>query len=840
MKLSELAAMVAGALLLATAAEAALPSVVVLNRALPLKGVSLPELRKLDRARHARTGAVNLSVGGAASTRSLYYTSVELGNPSKRYTFDIDTGSSIPWVACKGCRGCSTKKLYNPDSSSTSSRISCSDHSCKLADQSGSGVCQTPSGICGYDLSYGDQTRAIGYYVSDIMHFDTITGNRTSANSSAPVVFGCTNSLSNFMAATDGILGSEEGGGILVLGKIVAPDLVYTPLVPSQSLYNLNLESIAVNGKKLPIDSSLFATSDSQGTVVDSGTTLAYTVEGAYAPFISAITAAISPSVRSLDTHLNFKRDQGDKCLSYSSIDLVFPTVTLYFNGGSAMAVNPSQYLLHQGANGNGTVWCIGWQSSQVWVRKLSSPFRAVSCFEIRRRYQAEESLCDLCLHFFSAVQNSGKRHKGRQAPYSCKTWIWVDLVRDYVEQLVNFQKRNLEILGKELAAARMELELKSEALICRELDMAEQGSIHHAEISELKSQLVTLQSQIKDLNSSALKFKKIRMFMYVGVCWLSSGSLPMTLAATAFAALMCDMIQKGDAWATYKLRSSLKKAGQVNRRQLDDPEGTTSDSEVSESECEGSRTSRSSARQAASVMENFCDRKKKAVREIGFGGLLHLPQINKVNLKFTLWVLSKFDVQTRSMHVGRDGRVFLCPEHIEMVLGVPSSGRPVCGLEPDNVQERTDFVRLAMGASQHCNNPLKAAQSVVTRVWKDDVPSDMVDEFKVAFVVWINGRFLAPPDIACKRPEASRPTERMGGGRGRAGGAAAPARTRGAKRGRAGHRGGTPAARTEDFLEREISRGQGKMEERRGGQSILSGPTVRDRISVSIGAKDG
>jgi hypothetical protein len=57
-----------------------------------------------------------------------------------------------------------------------------------------------------------------------------------------------------------------------------------------------------------------------------------------------------------------------------------------------------------------------------------------------------------------------------------------------------------LEILGKELAAARMELELKSEALICRELDMAEQGSIHHAEISELKSQLVTLQSQIKDL----------------------------------------------------------------------------------------------------------------------------------------------------------------------------------------------------------------------------------------------------------------------------------------------------------------------------------------------------
>jgi hypothetical protein len=80
---------------------------------------------------------------------------MELGNPSKRYTFDIVTGISIMWVACKGCRGCSTKRVRihsfinhikkyahvnnilslflisrwnytTPDSSSTSSRISCS------------------------------------------------------------------------------------------------------------------------------------------------------------------------------------------------------------------------------------------------------------------------------------------------------------------------------------------------------------------------------------------------------------------------------------------------------------------------------------------------------------------------------------------------------------------------------------------------------------------------------------------------------------------------------------------------------------------------------------------
>uniref|UniRef100_A0A453T0C4 Xylanase inhibitor N-terminal domain-containing protein n=1 Tax=Aegilops tauschii subsp. strangulata TaxID=200361 RepID=A0A453T0C4_AEGTS len=54
--------------------------------------------------------------------------------------------------------------------------------------------------------------------------------------------------------------GSEEGGGIFLLGEIVEPRLVFTPLAGPH--YNLNLEGIAVNGQNLPIDSSLFATSN--------------------------------------------------------------------------------------------------------------------------------------------------------------------------------------------------------------------------------------------------------------------------------------------------------------------------------------------------------------------------------------------------------------------------------------------------------------------------------------------------------------------------------------------------------------------------------------------------
>jgi hypothetical protein len=62
-------------------------------------------------------------------------------------------------------------------------------------------------------------------------------------------------------------------------------------LMQYRSAYNLKLESIAVNGQKLPIDSSLFATPKSQGTVLDSGTALTYLVHGAYGPFISAVSS---------------------------------------------------------------------------------------------------------------------------------------------------------------------------------------------------------------------------------------------------------------------------------------------------------------------------------------------------------------------------------------------------------------------------------------------------------------------------------------------------------------------------------------------------------------------
>lgn len=59
--------------------------------------------------------------------------------------------------------------------------------------------------------------------------------------------------------------------------------------------YNVNLRSISVNGRPVPINPSVFATSSSnRGTIIDSGTTLVYLVDEAYNLFVGAVSLLVN------------------------------------------------------------------------------------------------------------------------------------------------------------------------------------------------------------------------------------------------------------------------------------------------------------------------------------------------------------------------------------------------------------------------------------------------------------------------------------------------------------------------------------------------------------------
>ncbi|XP_015898610.1 aspartic proteinase 36 isoform X2 [Ziziphus jujuba] len=378
----------------------------------PARHVQLEALRARDRLRHGRIlqtvtgGVVDFPVLGSSDPYlvGLYFTKVKLGSPPREFSVQIDTGSDILWVTCNSCNDCPQSSglgiqlnSYDAASSSTAGLIPCSHPMCTSEVQTSAARCSPESNQCGYSFQYGDGSGTSGHYVSDSLYFDMIMGQSVTTNVSATIVFGCSTDQSGDLAKTDkavdGIFGFGQGdlsvisqlssrgitpkvfshclkgdgngGGILVLGEILEPSIVYSPLVPSQPHYNLNLQSIAVSGQPLPIDSAAFETSNNRGTIVDSGTTLAYLVEEAYDPFVSAITASVSQSVTPTIA-------KGNQCyLVFTSISDIFPQVSLNFAGGASMVLKPGEYLVHLGFQEGAALWCIGFQKVQGGVTIL-------------------------------------------------------------------------------------------------------------------------------------------------------------------------------------------------------------------------------------------------------------------------------------------------------------------------------------------------------------------------------------------------------------------------------------------------------------------------------------
>ncbi|CAL1404122.1 unnamed protein product [Linum trigynum] len=384
------------------------PAALSLERGIPQpsRRVGLGQLSARDSVRHRRMlqstsgGVVDFPVQGTFDPFlvGLYYTRLQLGSPPKDFYVQIDTGSDVLWVSCNNCDGCPVSSglqipmnFYDSGSSSTASLISCSDQRCVVGLEAADSGCLQNKNQCGYTFQYGDGSGTSGYYVADMLHLDTIVGGSVTTNSTVPIVFGCstlqTGDLKKPDRAVDGIFGfgqqgmsvisqlasqgaaprvfshclkgDDAGGGILVLGEIVEPNIVYTPLVASQPHYNVNLQSISVGGQTLSIDPSVFGTSDKKGTIVDSGTTLAYLADAAYDPFISAINSDVSQTVRPVVS-------KGQQCyLITTRVNDLFPQVSLHFAGGASMLLNPQDYLVQQNSVNGASVWCIGFQKMQ-------------------------------------------------------------------------------------------------------------------------------------------------------------------------------------------------------------------------------------------------------------------------------------------------------------------------------------------------------------------------------------------------------------------------------------------------------------------------------------------
>ncbi|TKY64950.1 Aspartic proteinase protein 2 [Spatholobus suberectus] len=359
---------------------------------------SLSALKAHDYRRQlSLLAGVDLPLGGTGRPDAvgLYYAKIGIGTPPKDYYLQVDTGSDIMWVNCIQCKECPTRSnlgmdltLYDIKESSSGKLVPCDQEFCKEINGLLSGC--TANISCPYLEIYGDGSSTAGYFVKDIVLYDQVSGDLKTDSANGSIIFGCGARQSGDLSssneeALDGILGfgkanssmisqlassgkvkkmfahclnGVNGGGIFAIGHVVQPKVNVTPLLPDQPHYNVNMTAVQVGDAFLSLSTDASAQGDRKGTIIDSGTTLAYLPEGIYEPLVLKIISQ-QPGLKVQTLHDEYT------CFQYSeSVDDGFPAVTFYFENGLSLKVYPHDYLFL-----SGDFWCIGWQNSGTQSR---------------------------------------------------------------------------------------------------------------------------------------------------------------------------------------------------------------------------------------------------------------------------------------------------------------------------------------------------------------------------------------------------------------------------------------------------------------------------------------
>ena len=174
----------------------------------------------------------------------------------------------------------------------------------------------------------------------------------------------------------------------------------------------------------------------------------------------------------------------------------------------------------------------------------------------------------------------------------------------------------------------------------------------------------------------------------------------------------------------------------------MDIPELSDEEFERSDGSCP---TSRCSTKLVFKVISSFDDFKRKIVTEMGFEGLLKFPLLNKLNLKFSVWLLSKIDEIRRMIIIDESRQYKMSPKDVKNVFGIPCSGRRVLEKISDGKQGIVYLIRKCLGMEKKDGHSLKAAQKILEKQYRNPMSQEEIKVFKTAFIIFIVGHLLAP-----------------------------------------------------------------------------------------------
>ncbi|XBJ21891.1 hypothetical protein VPH35_000360 [Triticum aestivum] len=144
------------------------------------------------------------------------------------------------------------------------------------------------------------------------------------------------------------------------------------------------------------------------------------------------------------------------------------------------------------------------------------------------------------------------------------------------------------------------------------------------------------------------------------------------------------------------------------------------------------------------SVVAKFSDFKRQLVMEIGFGGFLEVKAWQKINLKYSAFLMDRVDVESSTINLEEQGVLELSEQKLNYVFGIPSGELDINGEDVEPSEACIEYTRMAASFSDKGTHSLKAAENVLLGAISKSSSQIQQDCFKIAFVIFIIGHVLA------------------------------------------------------------------------------------------------
>ncbi|XP_048552405.1 uncharacterized protein LOC125532371 [Triticum urartu] len=164
-----------------------------------------------------------------------------------------------------------------------------------------------------------------------------------------------------------------------------------------------------------------------------------------------------------------------------------------------------------------------------------------------------------------------------------------------------------------------------------------------------------------------------------------------------------------------------------------------------SEEQAPPAPTSRISVRKAVEVIQSFDDYNRWLITEIGFGGMLKLPLLHKLNLKFSAWTMSKVCVARRAIVLSETKTLKFFVEDIHKVFGIPCGHLSIKGRDGFIKPEAVTFIKRTLGMDRTGVHSLRAAEEFLLRDISKASSKLEKNCFQISFIIFVMGHVLAP-----------------------------------------------------------------------------------------------